>query len=252
MPGRLAGNVALVTGGASGIGRGICLRFAEEGAAVCSADSNEAGSQETAALVRERGGSVHVVEADVTAPEDCLRMVAETVAALGRLDIVVANAGIGRGGTLLEGELRNFQEVLNVNVSGVFLTVQAAARTLVAQGTGGKIIITSSVAAQRPGSGMGAYSASKAAVVSLTRSWAQQLAEHHINVNAIGPGLIDTPLTAPMIRGRFAPPDAGATIPWGRVGTPQDVAHVALFLASQESDFVTGQVIYVDGGATAH
>ena len=179
-------------------------------------------------------------------------MVAETVATLGRLDIVVANAGIGRGGTLLEGELRNFQEVLNVNVSGVFLTVQAAARTLVAQGTGGKIIITSSVAAQRPGSGMGAYSASKAAVVSLTRSWAQQLAEHHINVNAIGPGLIDTPLTAPMIRGRFAPPDVGATIPWGRVGTPQDVAHVALFLASQESDFVTGQVIYVDGGATAH
>lgn len=254
MSDRLAGKVALVTGGAAGIGRGICLRFANDGADVCVADIDADGAEETVKLVRKCGRKACAVQADVTDPGDTRRMIAAALSDLGRLDIAVANAGISRGGPLLDARLTDWQAVLDVNVTGVFLTVQAAARAMVDQGRGGKIIVISSVASERTGPGVGVYSASKAAVRMLTRSWAVELAQHRINVNAIGPGLIDTAMTAHRLHGPDAPNDPAAepwSIPWGRVGQPQDVAALATFLASDDADYMTGQTVFVDGGMTA-
>ena len=244
---RLAGKVALVTGGGSGIGRGCAIRFAEEGAGVAVADVNKAGADAVAGELHKLGARGVAIEADVTARDDCERMVRETVASLGRLDILVANAGIGRFAPFLDYTEEDWNAVINTNLTGVFFSCQAAARQMVEQGRGGRIITTASLAAVRPGPNMPAYYASKAGVRMLTEVMAVELAAHRITVNSIGPGLIDTPLTAPlmdMMRG------AGRTqfAPLGRAGEPQDVANLALFLASDEADYITGDYILVDGG----
>ena len=246
---RLAKKVALVTGGGSGIGRGICLRFAEEGARVAVADINAEGGRETVRLIGQEPPSA-AVEADVSRRADCERMVGETVRAFGRLDVFVANAGIGRGGPLVDMAEEDWDALMAVNLKGVFLSTQAAARRLVEQGQGGKIILMSSLASERAAPGLGAYAAAKAGVRMLARVWALELAPHRINVNAIGPGIIDTPLTAPWVQAMKAAGREG-TIPWGRVGTPRDVAQCALFLASEESEYLTGGILYPDGGLMA-
>src|SRR3990170_7199118 len=243
---RLAGKVALVTGGGSGIGRGIAIRFAEEGADVAVADVNRQGAEETAQEVRRFETRSLAIEADVTSRADCERMVQETVATLGKLDIFVANAGIGRGGSFLELAEEDWEAVIRTNLTGVFLSCQAAAKHMVARGHGGRIITMASVAAERPSPMMPAYHASKAAIVMLTKVMALELAEQRITVNAIGPGLIDTPLAAPLLAAIKA---AGrAVAPLGRVGEPRDVADLALFLASDEADYITGSLVLVDGG----
>ena len=247
---RLADKVALVTGGGSGIGRGICLRFAEEGARVAVNDINGESARETVRLIGRKDGAV-AIEADVSRKADCERMVAETVRALGQLDIFVANAGIGRGGLLVDMAEEDWDALMAVNLKGVFLSTQAAAKRLVEQAQGGKIIIMSSLASERAGAGLGAYSAAKAGVRMLARVWAVELAPYRINVNAIGPGVIDTPLAAPLVAAiRQFRGDEGFG-PWGRVGTPLDVANTALFLASEESDYLTGGIIFPDGGLAA-
>lgn len=247
---RLAGKVALVTGGGSGIGRGICIRFAEEGADVAVADVNREGAEETANEVRRLETRALVIEADVASHADCTRMAQETAASMGKLDILVANAGIGRGAPFLELAEEDWEAVIRTNLTGVFLSCQAAARRMVEQGHGGRIITMASVAAERATPRMAAYSSSKAAVRMLTRVMALELAAHRITVNAIGPGLIETPLTAPLVE---ALREEGREVaaPLGRVGEPKDVADVALFLASDEADYVTGGIIFVDGGMTA-
>ena len=243
---RLEGKVALVTGGASGIGRGICIRFAEEGADVAIADVNRAGAEETAAEVRRLDARALVIESDVTSKADCDRMVQETVDTLGKLDIFVANAGIGRGGPFLELSQEDWDAVISTNLTGVFLSCQAAARALVQGGHGGRIITMASVAAERASPRMAPYNTAKAGVRMLTRVMALDLAEHGITVNAIGPGIIDTPLAAPLVQ---AVKSSGRDpAPLGRVGQPKDVADLALFLASEEADFITGGTIFVDGG----
>lgn len=244
---RLAGKVALVTGGGSGIGRGIAIRFAEEGADVAVADINRAGAEGTIEELRHFEGRELAIDANVTSKADCDRMVQETVAGLGKLDIFVANAGIGRGGSFLEYTEEDWNAVIDTNLTGVFLSCQAAAKQMAAQGHGGRIIATASLAAVRPGPNMAAYYAAKAGVKMLTEVMAVELAAHRITVNSIGPGLIDTPLTAPimnMLRG------SGRTefAPLGRVGAPLDVANLALFLASDEAEYITGDYILVDGG----
>lgn len=243
---RLAGRVALVTGGASGIGRGICIRFAEEGANVAVADVNRRGAEETAQEVQKLEARSLAIEADVTSRADCERMVQETVALLGKLDIFVANAGISRGGPFLELAEEDWEAVIRTNLTGVFLSCQAAAKHMVAQGHGGRIITMASVAAERPSPLMAAYHASKAAIVMLTKVMALELAEHRITVNAIGPGLIDTPMAAPLVEAIKA--SGREVAPLGRVGEPKDVADLALFLASDEAHYVTGGLIFVDGG----
>src|SRR3990172_7354574 len=243
---RLAGKVALVTGGGSGIGRGIAIRFAEEGADVAIADVNRQGAEETGQEVRRFETRSLAIEADVTSRADCERMVQETVAQLGKLDIFVANAGIGRGAPFLETSEEDWEAVIHTNLTGVFLSCQAAARQLVKQGHGGRIITMASVAAERPSSFMPAYHAAKAGVKMLTKVMALELTQHRITCNAIGPGVIDTPLASGLVQAIKA--SGREFAPLGRVGEPQDVANLALFLASDEAAYITGELIFVDGG----
>ncbi len=246
---RLASKVALVTGGGSGIGRGIAIRFAEEGADVAVADVNRQGAEDTAGEVRRMGARSLTIEADVTSRADCERMVRETVDALGKLDIFVANAGIGRGAPFLEITEEDWDAVVRTNLTGVFLSCQAAARQIVSQGHGGRIITMASVAAERPSAFMASYNASKAGVRMLTKVMALELGQHRITVNAIAPGVIETPLTVPLVE---AIKTSGREVaPLGRLGEPKDVADAALFLASDEADYVSGGMIFVDGGMAA-
>lgn len=243
---RLAGKVALVTGGGSGIGRGISIRLAEEGADVAVADVNRQGAEETAEEVRKLETRALAIEADVTSRADCERMVQETVASLGKLDCFVANAGIARAAPFLELAEEDWEAVIHTNLTGLFLSCQAAARRMVEQGHGGRIITMSSVLAERATPLVAAYAAAKAGIRMLTRTMALELAPHRITVNAIGPGLIDTPMVANLVETVKATGQQPA--PLGRVGEPKDVADVALFLASDEADYVTGGIIFVDGG----
>jgi len=219
-----------------------------DGAGVAVADVNRAGAEATADEIRKLAQRGLAIEADVTSSADCARMVEETVAQLGKLDCLVANAGIARGAAFLETAEEDWKAVIDTNLTGVFLSCQAAARRMAQQGHGGRIITTASLAAIRPAPFMAAYHAAKAGVKMLTEVMALELAQHRITVNAIGPGLIDTPLTAPImqaIRGSGRDP---VMAPLGRVGQPQDVANLALFLASDEADYITGDYILVDGG----
>ncbi|MGB2694162.1 MAG: SDR family NAD(P)-dependent oxidoreductase [Dehalococcoidia bacterium] len=246
---RLAGKVALVTGGGSGIGRGISARFAGEGADIAIADVNRAGAEETGQQVRGLERRTQVIEADVTSKADCERMVRETVEALGKIDIFVANAGIGRAAPFLEFSEEDWNAVIQTNLTGVFLSCQAAARRMVEQGQGGRMITIASLAAEQAYPGMAPYNAAKAGVRMLTRVMALELAAHGITVNAIGPGLIDTPLTAPLMQAVQA--SGRQVAPLGRTGEPKDVADVALFLASEDAGYVTGGLIFADGGMAA-
>ncbi len=190
----LHGRVAFVTGAGSGIGRGTAERLARDGADVCIVDIDAEGAEHTASTVREFGREALVVKANVASERQVQEAVAQCVGALGRLDVCVANAGIARGGSVLELSLKDWQDQLDVNLTGVFLTVQAAAREMVRLGNGGRIICISSLAAELTGAGTWAYSATKAGVRIMVRGWAQELGQYGITVNAIGPGVIDTPL----------------------------------------------------------
>jgi NAD(P)-dependent dehydrogenase (short-subunit alcohol dehydrogenase family) len=243
---RLAGKVALVTGGGSGIGRGIAIRFAEEGAGVAIADLNRAAADSVTREIAHFEGGALAIEADVTKSADCERMVQETLAAMGKLDIFVANAGIGRVAPFLETSEADWEAVVRTNLTGVFLSCQAAARQMAKQGHGGRIITTASVAADRPAMFMAAYHAAKAGVAMLTKVMALELAPHRITCNAIAPGVINTPLAAPLVEAMRAAGHQAA--PLGRVGEPQDVANLALFLASDEAAWLTGDMIFIDGG----
>jgi len=245
---RLEGKTALVTGGGSGLGRGISLAFAEAGANVAVADVSSSAAEETVALA---SGPATAITADVRLKADCEAMVSKTVERFGRLDIFVANAGIARGGTILDMAEEDWDDLMAVNLKGVFLSSQAAARQMVKRGdAGAKIILMSSLASERAAPGMLAYAASKAAVRQMARMMALELIGHRINVNAIGPGVVDTTaLARPLADLIKASGTPGS--PWGRFGTILDVANAALYLASDESDFMTGSILYLDGGALA-
>jgi len=252
--GRLAGQVAVVTGGASGMGKATVIRFAAEGARVVAADINEANG---AALLAEMDGlglgdSVRFVRTDVAVEADIEQMIAEAVTNFGHLDIVFNNAGIGGAfGPVTDLHVADWDETFAVLVRGVFLGVKHGARRMLAQGGGGSIINTASVAGLTGGGGPLAYSAAKAAVINLTRAASLELAEHRVRVNAICPGAIDTPLIAQgRPRAQVSEQLAGFQ-PWPDKGEPDDIAGVALFLATDDSRFVTGEAIVVDGGLTA-
>lgn len=245
---RLAGRVATITGAAGGFGRAIALRFAEEGADVAVADINEKGLQETARLVRERGREPLALPCDVTQRADVQRLVDETVARFGRLTTMVANAGVVELVPFLDMTDQEWSRTQAVNLTGVFLCDQIAGRQLARQGEGGQIINLSSQLAEVGAAMAASYCASKAAVKSLTKSVALALAEYGIRVNAIGPGPIETDLTS----GMFVEPEVldhfRRHVPLGYLGDPIDVAHVALFLASDETKWMTGETIFPDGG----
>jgi len=249
---RLKDKVALVTGASSGIGKAIATRFAAEGAHV--AVNYRPGAQLDMDAARAEaasfGPSSIAVSADVSKREDVERMMTEVIAAFGRLDIAVNNAGIEIRRPFLEVTDDEWNKVIAVNLFGSFVVSQVAARNMVKQGNGGKLIFVSSVHEDIPFPEYTAYCASKGGIRMMMRNLAMELAPFKINVNNIAPGAIATPINKAVLDDPAALKNALTEIPWGRFGTPEEVASVAVFLAGDESGYVTGSTYYVDGGLT--
>jgi NAD(P)-dependent dehydrogenase (short-subunit alcohol dehydrogenase family) len=241
---RLRDKAALVTGAGSGIGQDIALGFAREGARVMCADRNAATAEATAARIREAGGRAASVRADVGVAEECGAQVAATIAEFGRIDVLVNNAGVGFHRLFLDTSLEDWERLLRINLTGQFLTAQAAARAMVAQGSG-RIVNMGSISGQRGGTGRSAYGTAKAGLMQLTRIMAVELAPLGVVVNAIAPGPIRTPIT------NHGPAQEKAyvdRIPAGSYGTPAATTAAAIYLASDECRFVHGHTLNVDGG----
>lgn len=252
---RLADRVCLITGGGSGIGRATSIRFAEEGASVAVADIDATAAQETVRLATAasagEGGAIPL-ELDVTDAASCEACVAVVVASWGRIDVLFNNAGIAGVGTVEETSLELWERVMAVNVRGVFLVARAVLPVMVAGG-GGSIINMSSTIAEIGLARRASYAASKGAVLALTRQMQADYAEHGIRVNALLPGTIHTPFVDRYLAESYADPAAGLEALrrrqlTGDLGQPEDVAAAALFLASDESRFVLGSGLFVDGG----
>ncbi|HEY0216658.1 MAG TPA: 2-dehydro-3-deoxy-D-gluconate 5-dehydrogenase KduD [Cellulomonas sp.] len=244
---RIDGKVALVTGSSRGLGQGAALALAEAGADVALLDRNLA--QETAEKIRALGRRVHLIELDLIAatPEQLDTAVQDVVDTLGRIDVLVNNAGIIRRAPLLEHPASDWDDVLAINLDAVFHLSRSAARRYVAQG-GGKIINIASMLSFQGGILVPGYAASKHAVAGLTKSFANELAAHHINVNAIAPGYMATDNTAPIRADEARERSILDRIPAGRWGTPADLQGPFVFLASPASDYLNGAIIPVDGG----
>ena len=239
--------VVLVTGAAAGIGHGIAQAFHQAGARVALGDVREAALKRAAAAL---GPDVFSGVVDVRDAAEVGRFVAETEKALGPVTVAVANAGIYPNTPVLDMTVEEWDRVMETNVRGVFLTAQAAARRMAARGIPGKIITMASGAYTSGRVGASHYCASKAAVVMFTRVLALELAAHRINVNCIAPGLVKVDSETSPISAEYETA-LTAQIPWGRAGTPLDIANAALFLASPYADYVTGEVLAVNGGSAA-
>ena len=253
MAGRLDGKVAVITGAANGIGRATTLRFLDEGARVVAADLNEATGAEMLDLAAQAGHAARVrfIRTDVTRETDVAAAIELAASAFGRLDCVFNNAGVaGAFGPITHLEAEDWDYTFAVLVRGVFFGLKHGARVMKAQGQGGAIINTASIAGLSGGDGPQAYSASKAAVINLTRAVAVELAADKIRVNAICPGGINTPL---LHRGNpeLLQPLLDRLQPWPEAGQPEHIAGAALFLATDDARFVTGAALVVDGGLTA-
>jgi glucose 1-dehydrogenase len=248
---RLKDKVALVTGASSGIGKAIATRFAQEGAhvAVNYRPGGKADEDSALAEVASFSPASMAVAADVSKRADVEAMIAQIVGRYGRLDICVNNAGIEIKKPFLEVADDEWNKVIAVNLYGCFVVSQLAARQMVKQG-GGKLIFISSVHEDIPFPGYTAYCASKGGVRMMMRNLAMELAPHKINCNNIAPGAIATPINQSVLDDPTAMKNAVSEIPWGRFGRPEEVASVAVFLASDEAEYVTGSTYYVDGGLT--
>jgi NAD(P)-dependent dehydrogenase (short-subunit alcohol dehydrogenase family) len=270
---RLEGKVAVVTGGGNGIGRACCERFAEEGADVVVADVLETPGAETVAAVEGLGRKAVFVRADATSAADNETVMQTALDSLGGLDVVVTAAGVSHAGyesgnlqasierlgsgrafgadparMFADLPMEEWQQVLDVNLTGTFLALQSAARRMLDAGRGGSLITIASIAAKVPEAGTPSYGVSKAGVWMLTKHASSCLAPAGIRVNAIGPGFIATNMTqiineVPDFQQRIL-----GDIPMGRMGTPREIANTALFLASDESSYFTGEILHPDGG----
>lgn len=254
MSGALEGKVAVITGAASGIGRASALRFAGEGARLVIGDRSTT-IHDTAEAVRAAGGQVMAIEMDAGSEADVTAMVHHARDAFGRIDVAFANAGISGGlPGIFDHEPEEFAELLRINLIGPWLMVKHAGRAMWDAGTGGSIILTASVAGLRSGAGSPAYSASKAGVINLAQVSAQQLSGTGVRVNAICPGLTETGMTAPVFdhaRDKGVSDKIGQLNPLRRAAQADELANVALFLATDQASYVNGQAIVVDGGLSS-
>jgi NAD(P)-dependent dehydrogenase (short-subunit alcohol dehydrogenase family) len=246
--GRLDGKVAIVTGGGSGIGRAAVEMFVSEGARVIVADTN---AESIGSLIGQLGHNyVDGSEVDIRDEAGVERLVSQAVRRFGRLDIAVNNAGVGGFSPIQEYALQDWDRVIGISLTGTFLCIKHQAKRLIAQGTGGSIINIASLNAIQATEGFAAYCAAKAGVAMLTKVAALELGRYRVRVNAIGPGLIHTPATAGMLA---VPGLEDAFIheaPIGRAGEPEDIAKLLVYLGSDESSLMTGQTLYIDGGAS--
>lgn len=242
---RLRNKVAIITGGANGIGLAACERFAEEGAHVIMADFDETAGNEHESLFRTKGLDVTFLQVDVVDRQSVAHVVEETIKKYGKIDVLINNAGITKDATLLKMEPEQFQGVLDVNVTGVFNCTQTIVPHMLENGSG-KIINTSSVSGVYGNFGQTNYAATKAAVVGMTKTWAKEFGRKGINVNAVAPGFTATAMVAKMPEKVID--QMKSVVSLERLGKPSDIANAYLFLASDESDYVHGHVLHVDGG----
>lgn len=251
---RVAGRVAIVTGAASGIGKASAIRLAEEGASVVCADLNESGAQETAAEISGQGGVASAYAIDISSSKECSSLVDATVTKYGAIDILVNNAGVNLPGVFHEVTDETIARTLNVNVAGAMYLTRAAIPHML-KNSRGSIINMSSVNGLVSEPFLSVYSASKGAIVMLTRGIALDYAKTGIRCNAICPGWVDTPINHAHAKMLGGLDHVYSTIssfqPIGRPGEPREIAHLVLFLASDESSFITGSIISADGGMTA-
>jgi 2-dehydro-3-deoxy-D-gluconate 5-dehydrogenase len=243
---KLDGKVAVVTGAARGLGQGMAIALAEAGADLSVVDV--IGCTETLEIIKKLGRKAVAIQLDLCAAGAPQKIVDQTVAGLGRLDILVNNAGIIRRADFLEFPEKDWDDVMNLNIKAVFLLSQTAARQMVAQGQGGKIISTASMLSFQGGIRVPSYTSSKSAVMGLTRLMACELGPKRINCNALAPGYMATDNTAALRADEKRNADIVARIPAGRWGTPEDLQGAVVFLASAASDYVNGYTIAVDGG----
>ncbi len=272
---RLAGKIALITGGGSGIGEATAQRFSAEGARVLIVDINGTNAERVATALREQGGEAGHLAADVTDPEAVQGMIQHAVKTFGRLDILHNNATAAEMGSVADLSLEGWNRTLAVNVTAPFLATKYAIPIMLDQG-GGAIVNTASISGTRGDYGMAAYNAGKAAVINFTRSAAIEYASRNIRMNCVCPGAIDTPAIRALTGSGAETPHmavAGGSVdlpklpeeaqakvrermgtahPVGRLGTPQEIANLVLFLASDEASFITGAAYIIDGGLTAH
>jgi NAD(P)-dependent dehydrogenase (short-subunit alcohol dehydrogenase family) len=248
---QLEGKRAIITGGATGIGATTARMFAHEGARVVVADINDEVGGRTVAEIRDGGGEAHFIRTDVTRESDVEALVNDGAEALGGLDVLFNNAGAQRSGPITEFAQDQWDLLMAVNPRSCFFGIKHAVPVL-RQAGGGSIINMASLAAVKGGAGLTAYSASKGAIVAFTKALAAELAPHNIRVNAVCPGWIDTPFNQPAIDfmgGREEQERiVKQIVPLGRQGTPEEIAPIVVYLASDGSSYMTGQALVIDGG----
>lgn len=246
---KLEGKVAVVTGGDTGIGKGICLEFAREGArVVIDYHGDEAPAAKLVSEIEGFGGTACAVRGDVTKPQDVDDLVKAAVSRYGGLDIVVNNAGTEKKSPFLETPLDLYLNIMAVNVTGVWMLTQAGAKQMAAQKRGGRIINISSIHEERAMPTNAAYCVSKSALRMLTRTLCVELAPYGITINNICPGAIDTPMDKPVKRDPKEFEQLLSEIPLHRMGKPEEIGRMSVYLASDEGSYVTGASLFIDGG----
>jgi glucose 1-dehydrogenase len=251
MGNRLSGKTIAITGGSQGIGLAIAQRFAEEGADISFCyRSNKAGADEVVANIQKTGRKVAGFQYDVSSVSDGQKFIADTAAQFGKIDVLVNNAGLERRADFCDVTESDFDAVLNVNLKGLFFITQAFVKNLMAANAGGKIINISSVHEELPFPHFASYCASKGGVKMLTRNLSIELAPLGITINSIAPGAIETPINKSLLNDPAKLSALLENIPLKRLGTPDDVANMAIFLASEESNYATGTTFFIDGGLT--
>lgn len=257
---RLKGQAALITGASSGIGQGIAIAMAKEGAVVgINYSSSEDGAKHTLQEVEKAGSKGMIIQADVSDPESVENMFSQFLERFGTVDILVTNSGVQKDAPFLEMSFDDWQKVLDINLSGQFLCAQHAAKEFIRRGVvkerskaAGKIICMSSVHDIIPWAGHINYATAKGGVMMMMKTMAQELAQHKVRVNALSPGAIKTPINEEVWKDEEQQKELLELIPYKRLGEPEDIGDAAVWLASDESDYVHGQTIYVDGGMTLY